>query len=56
MWTNADLSTKSGSFTGGSYNPGPWYYFSPPTGFCVYAEAHYSSYPSVSDSSLVCQY
>jgi hypothetical protein len=45
---------KTGSFTGGWANPGPWYYATAPMDVCVYAFANYSAYPAVSDSDDMC--
>jgi hypothetical protein len=54
FWTNQILSTKTGSFSNGSANPGPWYYFAANSGYCVDAEAHYGGWSWVGDSSSRC--
>jgi len=53
--SGALYSAKSGSFSGGSLNPGPWYYFTGPFRVCVYAEAHYTNWGSVKDTHTRCQ-
>lgn len=53
--SGAQLKEQKGTFSGGSFNPGPWYYFMDPKAVCVKTDAWYTAYPSQSDSHEVCK-